>query len=117
MTNTEKRFWGMIKTDKTEKGDVERYQLFYVLARTEALWEVSARIYDIDNHCLKKGWNDIFGGSFGKMLRRAAHLFNPLNEDISTAELFRGLDSYNCETMIKAMEIYTGLFDFSGEME
>lgn len=116
MTKTEQRFFGLLKADNTAPGDMERCQLFYVLARTNALWEQSARIYDIKTHGLKKGWNTIFDGTFGKMLTRAAHLYNSHNEDISTVKLFWGMDEYNSETMINAQRIYCKQFDFEKEM-
>lgn len=116
MTKTEQRFYGLLKADNTSAGDVERMQLFYVLARTEALWEVSARIYDIDKHSIKEGWDKIFDNTFGKMLKRTMHLFNSYNEDISTVKLFWGMDEHNTETMINAQMIYCGLFDFENEL-
>lgn len=112
MTTTAQRFFGLLKVDNTTRGDVERMQLFYVLARTNALWEVSARIYDTNTHSLKKGWDEIFDNTFGKMLKRTMHLFNSCNDDIDTVKLFWGMDEYNQETMINAQMIYCNMFDF-----
>lgn len=117
MTETEKRFYGLIKADNTEPGDVERLQLFYVLARTEELWQVSARIYDTKTHSLLKGWESIFDNTFGKMLKRTAHLYNSSNEDISTVKLFWGMDDRNKQTMINAQSIYCGLYDYAQELK
>ena len=117
MTTTEKRFWGLIKADNTATGDVERYQLFYVMARTEEIWNVSGRIYDVNEHCLKDGWDKLFDNTFGKMLKRAAHLYNPGNEDIDTVILFWGMDEYNKKTMANAQLMYLELFDYSKTME
>lgn len=112
MTKLEQRFFGLLKADNTASGDTERLQLFYVLARTDALWEKATRIYDTEKHCLKKGWDEIFDGTFGKMLQRAAHLYNSQNEDIDTVKLFWGMDSHNSETMINAQMIYCNQFNF-----
>ncbi|MCR4746010.1 MAG: DUF6075 family protein [Lachnospiraceae bacterium] len=117
MTTTEQRFYGLLKADGTSAGDVERMQLFYVLARTNALWEVSASIYDTKTHCIKEGWDDIFDNTFGKMLKRTMHLFNSYNEDISTVKLLCGMDEHNMETMINAQMIYSGLWDYGKEMK
>lgn len=116
MTKTEQRFYGLIKADNTEAGDVERMQLFYVLARTQALWDQSARIYDTNTHGLKDGWNEIFDGTFGKMLQRTIHLYNSRYEDIDTVKLYWGMDEYNSKTMINAQMIYCGLWNFEREM-
>ena len=116
MTNTEKRFWGLIKIDNTASGDVERYQLFYTIARTEELWLVVDRIYDVKEHCLIEGWDNLFDNTFGKMLQRAAHLYNSNNDDINTVKLFWGMDAHNKETMANAQLMYLGLFDFSKDM-
>ena len=112
MTETEKRYYGLLKADNTAPGDVERQQLFYTLARNNELWSQSAKIYSTKDHCLLNGWNNIFTGSLGKMLQRAAHLYNSSNEDIATVSLFWGLDEHNKQTMINAQLIYCGLYDF-----
>lgn len=117
MTITEQRFYGLLKADGTSAGDVERMQLFYVIARTDALWEVSSRIYDTNTHCIKEGWDGIFDNTFGKMLKRTMHLFNSHNEDISTVKLLWGMDGRNKETMINAQIIYSGLWDYQKEMK
>lgn len=117
MTDTEKRFWGLIKADNTSTGDVERYQLFYVIARTDMFWNALPRIYDVKNHVLVDGWDDIFDSSFGKMLRRAAHMYNSFHEDVPTVELFWSLDAWNSKTMINAQRIFVRAFDFQTEME
>lgn len=112
MTITEKRYYGLLKADNTTPGDVERQQLFYTISRNDMLWSQAAKIYDTKEHCLINGWNKLFSGSLGKMLQRAAHLYNSSNEDISTVNLFWGLDEHNKETMINAQLIYCGLFNF-----
>jgi hypothetical protein len=119
MTVTEQRFFGLLKADDTAPGDVERFQLFYVIARTEDIWNQSARIYDVNNHCILEGWDEIFNNdsSLGKMLRRSMHLFNSYHKDVSTVKLFWGLDDYNSETMNNAQMIYCGLWDFEKEMK
>jgi hypothetical protein len=103
------RYSKLLEADRTQEGDVERMQLFYVIARTNALWEVSASIYDTDTHCIKEGWDRLFDGTYSKMLQRAMHLYNSSNDDIATVKLFWGLDEYNTQTMINAQMIYCGL--------
>jgi hypothetical protein len=117
MTVTEQRFFGLLKADDTVPGDVERMQLFYVLARTDDIWKQSARIYDVNNHCILEGWDEIFDSTYAKMLKRSMHLYNSWNEDIPTVRLFWGLDEHNTETMNNAQMIYCGLWDFEKEMD
>lgn len=106
----------MVTLDNTTEGDVERYQLFYVIARTEDIWQAAKMIYDFEKHQLKEGWNDVFDSTFRKMIKRSAHLYNSYNEDINTVDLFWGMDRHNCQTMINAQRIYLGLFDFRTEL-
>ena len=113
----EQRFFTLIKNDNTEKGDVERFQLFYTIARTDELWNVVGKIYDTNSHSLKTGWRDASYGTFSKMLQRAAHLYNQNNEDIDTVKLFWGMDDYNSQTMINAQMIYCGLWNWESDME
>ncbi len=113
MTEITKRFFSLLKYDNTSSGDVERQQLFYVIARTNQLWERAELIYDFHTHRLKENWDNLFDGTPGKMLARAAHLYNSCNKDISTVQLFWGMDYYNTQTMIDAQMIYCQKFDFN----
>ena len=103
------RYSKLIEADNTQKGDVERLQLLYVIARTDEFWECKNKIYDTNNHAVVKGWDKLYDGTYGKMLQRTMHLFNSINDDIATVKLFWGLDDYNSQTMINAQMIYCGL--------
>jgi len=103
------RYSKLIEADNTQEGDVERLQLLYVLARTDAFWENQKKIYDTNNHVIVKGWDELYDGSYGKMLQRTMHLYNSSNDDIATVKLFWSLDEYNTQTMINAQMIYCGL--------
>ena len=103
------RYSQIIEADNTKEGDVERLQLLYVLARTNEFWENQKKIYDTNNHVIVNGWDELFDGSYGKMLQRTMHLYNSSNDDIATVKLFWSLDDYNTQTMINAQMIYCGI--------
>ena len=115
MNEKQKRFYSLLAEDNTRKGDVERLQLFYVLACNNSLWNVVSRIYNTKLHQLVEGWEDTCDGSALKMLKRSVHLYNSHNEDIPTVRLFWGLDESNSRIMNNAQRIYCNQFDFENE--
>lgn len=112
-----KRFLELIACDNTSEGDFERYQLFYTIACTDALYRRVNNIYDFENHQIKQTAIDSCQDSTDyddMMLKRSIHLYNSYRyEDISTATLLDKLDSSNCRTVINAQLIYSRICDVS----
>lgn len=117
MTEFKKRYLSMINADETNRGDVERYQLFYVIARTDELWKNVNSLYDFSKHELKAGARKGLHGRVKLMMKRTVHLYNGGGtKDIDSVTLYWGLDDYNAETMINAQRIFLGQYDFNKEM-
>ena len=117
MTLTARRFFTLTTKDNTQPGDTERLQLFYVIARTDEIWERATSIYDFEKHSLKPEWDFIFDGTLGKMMRRTIHLYNSIHKDIDSYKLFCGMDDHNKVTMVNALQIYLGIWDYEQEMK
>lgn len=110
---TAKRFWTLVEQENMIAAVPAIYQFFYVLSRTDELWNSIDKIYDINSHMLVDGWDTLFEGTLKKMLKRSVHLYNPFQSfDVSTFSLFEDIDERNAETMINALKIYQGFFDF-----
>ena len=111
------RFEELINRDNTSLDDVERLQLFYTIACTDALYNRADRIYDFDNHQIKPSAFKRCQNSTeydAMMLRRALHLYNSyLCKDVSTADLLDKLDYQNRLTVINAQLIYSRIRSIS----
>ena len=106
------RFYELLAEDKTRKGDVERYQLFYVISGCDFLYKIRERLYDPKGHrliALEQDSSD-YPSHARKMLTRAMHMFNQANPDIPTVDLMWSLDAGNTKVMMYALGIYGHLY-------
>lgn len=100
------RFNELIERDNTYADDAERKSLFTIIAGNDELWSIKESIYDFEERLiLPEVLETGICISSKKLLRAAFSLYNSFQSYDSLIDYFAGLDDYNYDLLIKAINI------------
>ena len=99
------RFKELILKDKTNRSDVERLSLFYILSGNEDLYCKSSLLYDFKNNMINID-NDVdLTSGTSRLVDLAFNLYNDYSSERSILDTFSYLDFNDFELAIYAIRI------------
>lgn len=108
-TEHEKRLGHLMQEDGAKWSDVERLNLFYIIAGNESLYIKREVIYDFKEHgirnCMGTGCVD-FSSGLQSLIRLGFNLYNGYRDrNMTPLELFWNLDSRNIQIAQNAIRL------------